>query len=90
LEEVENGKAESEPGVSKEEILKRAPSAYEAVVAMAKEARRLNAAPEVFLRDGGRALPRAVRNFVGGKVEYSVEETGDPDREFPGTGRRAK
>jgi DNA-directed RNA polymerase subunit K/omega len=59
--------------VKKEEILKRARSAYEAVVALAKEARRLNAAPGVYLKGGEKPIPRAVKNFMEGKVEYQVE-----------------
>ena len=68
--------------VNKEEILDRAPSAYEAVVAIAKEARRLNAAPEVYLTEGEKAIPQAVKNFVEGRVEYEIE--GDS-----GSGRKA-
>ncbi len=59
--------------VSKEEILGRTSNEYEAIVAIAKEARRLNAAPGVFLEKDENAIPRAVENFVGGKVEYVVE-----------------
>ena len=61
------------PKVSKEDILERAPSAYEAIVAIAKEARRLNTAPEVFLDQGEKAIPKAVENFVEGRVEYEFE-----------------
>ena len=59
--------------VRKEEILGRTSNEYEAIVAIAKEARRLNAAPGVFLEKDENAIPRAVENFVGGKVEYVVE-----------------
>jgi DNA-directed RNA polymerase subunit K/omega len=72
--------------VKKEEILKRARSAYEAVVALAKEARRLNAAPGVYLRDGEKAIPKAVRNFVDGKVEYEIEGEAGEGGKFPGKG----
>ena len=51
-----------------------AQSEYEAVVAIAKEARRLNAAPGVYLEDGEKAIPKAVKNFVDGKVDYEIEE----------------
>lgn len=68
---------EAKPQVSKEKILEQAPSVYEAVVAIAKEARRLNSAPEVFLEMGEKAIPKAVQNFVDGKVEYQIEEN-DP------------
>ena len=67
---------EEKPQITKEKILEQAPSAYEAVVAIAKEARRLNSAPEVFLGAGEKAIPKAVQNFVEGKVEYEVEENG--------------
>ena len=70
--------AEEKPKLSKEDILERAPSAYEAVVAIAKEARRLNAVPGVFLEKGEKAVPKAVKNFVEGKVEYLVENSEDP------------
>lgn len=62
--------------VKKEEILERAQSAYEAVVAIAKEARRLNAAPGIYLKGEEKPLPRAVKNFVDGKVGYEVEGDG--------------
>ena len=62
-----------EKTLKKEEILQRAQSAYEAVVAIAKEARRLNAAPGIYLKGEEKPLPRAVRNFVEGKVDYEVE-----------------
>jgi DNA-directed RNA polymerase subunit K/omega len=59
--------------LKKEEILERAQSAYEAVVAIAKEARRLNAAPGIYLKGDEKPLPRAVQNFVNGKVDYEVD-----------------
>lgn len=59
--------------VSKEEILDQTTNEYEAIVAIAKEARRLNAVPGVFLEKDERAIPKAFENFVGGKVEYVVE-----------------
>ncbi len=59
--------------LKKEEILDRAESAYEAVVAIAKEARRLNAAPGIYLMGDEKPLPRAVKNFVDGKVDYEVD-----------------
>ncbi|MFH1311825.1 MAG: hypothetical protein ABIJ00_01225 [Candidatus Eisenbacteria bacterium] len=71
---------EERPQLSKEDILKRSPSAYEAVVAIAKEARRLNTAPEVFLEEGEKAIPKAVRHFVQGKVEYEVEDDSPPKK----------
>ena len=57
----------------KEDILDHTANEYEAIVAIAKEARRLNAVPGVFLEKDERAIPRAFENFVGGKVEYVVE-----------------
>jgi DNA-directed RNA polymerase subunit K/omega len=69
---------EKKAAMSKEEILTRSTSEYEAVVAIAKEARRLNAVPGVFLEKGEKALPKAVKNFVEGKVEYQVENRGEP------------
>jgi DNA-directed RNA polymerase subunit K/omega len=65
--------------VKKEEILDRAKSAYEAVVAIAKEARRLNAAPGVYLNSEDKPIPRAVRNFVEGRVEYEIEDEAGRD-----------
>jgi DNA-directed RNA polymerase subunit K/omega len=65
---------EEQPVVDKTEILERAQSEYEAVVAIAKEARRLNAAPGVYLEDGEKAIPKAVKNFVDGKVDYEIED----------------
>jgi DNA-directed RNA polymerase subunit K/omega len=76
LKEAEAPKEDAKPTVNKEEILTRAPSAYEAVVAIAKEARRLNAAPGIYLNEGETAIPRAVKNFVDGKVEYEIEGDG--------------
>ena len=64
---------EETPVVKKEEILERARSAYEAVVALAKEARRLNAAPGVYLKEGEKPIPKAVRNFVEGRIGYEIE-----------------
>lgn len=57
----------------KEDILDHTTNEYEAIVAIAKEARRLNAVPGVHLEKDERAIPRAFENFVGGKVEYVVE-----------------
>jgi DNA-directed RNA polymerase subunit K/omega len=73
LKRSRTGDDEERPKVSKEDILERAPSAYEAIVAIAKEARRLNTAPEVFLEQGEKAIPKAVENFVQGRVEYEIE-----------------
>ena len=72
--------SEEKPKISKENILQRAPSAYEAVVAIAKEARRLNTAPGVYLDEGEKAIPKAVEHFVDGKVEYEVEDGPSPKK----------
>lgn len=72
--EKSKSKDREEPVVDKKEILDRAQSEYEAVVAIAKEARRLNAAPGVYLDDGEKAIPKAVKNFVDGKVDYEIED----------------
>lgn len=74
--------------VRKEEILDQTTNEYEAIVAIAKEARRLNAVPGVFLEKDERAIPKAVENFVGGKVEYVVE--GDECRDCAPAGGRKK
>lgn len=66
-------KKDDKPAVSKENILKRSGSEFEAVVAIAKEARRLNAVPGVYLDQDEKAIPRAVKNFVDGRVEYEIE-----------------
>lgn len=58
--------------VKKEEILDRTTNEYEAIVAIAREARRLNSVPGVFLEKDETAIPKAVENFVGGRVDYVV------------------
>jgi DNA-directed RNA polymerase subunit K/omega len=78
-------KGDERPAVSKESILTRSPSVYEAVVAIAKEARRLNAGGGVYLEGDEKALPKAVKNFVEGKVEYHIE--GDPSAGAKGGGK---
>ena len=78
------------PAVSKEDIMARAPSAYEAVVAIAKEARRLNAAPGVYLDQGEKPIPKAVENFVDGKVEYEIEEDAPAEQKSSKRGRKSK
>ena len=73
------GEKEDEPAVSKEGIMERTASAYEAVVAIAREARRLNVVPGVYLDQSEKPIRKAVKNFVDGKVEYEIE--GDvPDK----------
>jgi DNA-directed RNA polymerase subunit K/omega len=72
----EEDNCRDEKTLKKEEILERAQSAYEAVVAIAKEARRLNAAPGIYLKGEEKPLPRAVRNFVDGKVGYEIDRDG--------------
>ena len=73
--------------IRKEEILDQTSNEYEAIVAIAKEARRLNSVPGVFLEKDERAIPRAFENFVGGKVEYVVD--GETCRErAPESGRK--
>jgi DNA-directed RNA polymerase subunit K/omega len=81
---------EETPRVRKEEILDQAPSEYEAVVAIAKEARRLNAAPEAYLEEGEKAIPRAVKNFVDGKVEYEIDEDGSSGKKPRKRSRKRK
>jgi hypothetical protein len=70
LKRVRGVEREDSAAVSKEEILNQTASEYEAIVAIAKEARRLNSVPGVFLEKDERAIPKAVENFVGGRVEY--------------------
>ena len=77
-----------EKTLKKEEILERAQSAYEAVVAIAKEARRLNAAPGIYLKGEEKPIPRAVRNFVDGKVGYEIEGDGAEGGGSPEGGRK--
>jgi DNA-directed RNA polymerase subunit K/omega len=67
------GEKKEKPAVSKEDILKRSTSEFEAVVAIAKEARRLNAVPGIYLDRDEKPVPRAVENFVDGRVEYEIE-----------------
>ncbi len=71
---MRNTDKDEQPVIDREQLLKRASSLYEAVVAMSKEARRLNAVPGVYLGDDEKPIPRAVENFVEGRVEYEVEE----------------
>ena len=82
------GEGEDKPAVSKEDIMERSESAFEAVVAIAKEARRLNAVPGVYLDEGEKAIPRAVKNFVDGKVDYEIE--GDTPGKKKKRGRKSK
>jgi hypothetical protein len=73
LKRIRDVEREDSADVRKEEILGRTSNEYEAIVAIAKEARRLNCAPGLFLDEGESAIPKAVENFVIGKVEYTVE-----------------
>jgi DNA-directed RNA polymerase subunit K/omega len=59
--------------VTREDVLTRSGSEYEALVAIAKEARRLNAVPGLHLKENEKAIPKAVENFVTGRVDYEVE-----------------
>ena len=86
----ETGKDKEKPPISREDVLTQAPSAYEAIVAIAKEARRLNAAPEVFLQDGEKAIPKAVENFVDGKVDYEIEGGEPPAKKRGRKSRKTK
>lgn len=86
----ETGKDKQKPPISREDVLTQSPSAYEAIVAIAKEARRLNAAPGVFLQDGEKAIPKAVENFVDGKVEYEVEGGESPAKKRSRKSRKKK
>ena len=74
--------------ITREDVVKRAASEYEALVAIAKEARRLNAVPGMHLKDGERAIPKAVEHFVSGKVEYEID--GVPASEMPPVKAAAK
>lgn len=92
---VRDVEREDSADVRKEEILDQTSNEYEAIVAIAKEARRLNSVPGVFLDKGERAIPKAVENFVGGKVEYTVadgdcEECGPAARRGPKGSRKSK
>lgn len=73
MKQDKSGDKQDNPAVSKEDILKRSGSEFEAVVAIAREARRLNAVPGVYLDGDEKPLPRAVENFVDGRVEYQIE-----------------
>lgn len=72
----------------KEEILERVQSAYEAVVAIAKEARRLNAAPGIYLASEEKPIHKAVKNFVDGKVDYEVGNDQPAGRRSSGKGKK--
>jgi DNA-directed RNA polymerase subunit K/omega len=90
---VKKGQADRDEGkgtANREDILSRAESEYEAIVAIAKEARRLNSAPDMFLEKEEKAIPRAVKNFVEGKVEYQIEGESQPPPSKPGKRRRKK
>jgi hypothetical protein len=67
--------------ITREDVVKQSVSEYEALVAIAKEARRLNAVPGMHLKDGETAIPKAVEHFVAGKVEYEID--GVPASETP-------
>ena len=71
---MSNSENNEQPVIDREQLLKQASSLYEAVVAISKEARRLNAVPGVFLGEGEKPVPKAVENFVEGRVEYEVED----------------
>jgi DNA-directed RNA polymerase subunit K/omega len=73
LRRFRDAEREDSADVRKEEILDRTSNEYEAIVAIAKEARRLNCAPGIYLDKGESAIPKAVENFIDGKVEYTVE-----------------
>ncbi len=60
--------------IKKEDVLRRVDNEYEAIVVIAKEARRLNSAPGLFLEEGEKAVDKAAMNFVEGKIDYVVEE----------------
>jgi DNA-directed RNA polymerase subunit K/omega len=72
----------------KDTILHGAQNAYEAVVAIAKEARRLNAAPGIYLESDEKPIPRAVRNFVDGRVDYGAKRDEPAGRRSPGQGKK--
>jgi hypothetical protein len=59
--------------VTREDVHTRSTSEYEALIAIAKEARRLNAVPGLHLKAEENAIPKAVENFLGGRVEYEVD-----------------
>ncbi len=73
--------------ITREDVVKRAVSEYEALVAIAKEARRLNAVPGMHLKDGEKAIPKAVEHFVAGRVEYEID--GIPASKKPSAGEAA-
>jgi DNA-directed RNA polymerase subunit K/omega len=83
------GDKKDKPAVRKEDIMERSASEFEAVVAIAKEARRLNAVPGVYLDQNEKPIPRAVKNFVDGKVEYEVEG-GAKDKRAKKSGKKSK
>jgi len=59
--------------VTREDVHTRSTSEYEALIAIAKEARRLNAVPGLHLKGEEKAIPKAVENFLTGRVEYEVD-----------------
>lgn len=83
------GGSDEKPSVSREDIMERSASAFEAVVAIAREARRLNAVPGVYLNQEEKAIPRAVKNFVDGRVDYEVD-WGAPDAKRKKRGTKSK
>jgi DNA-directed RNA polymerase subunit K/omega len=85
---TEGGNDIDETSIKREDVLDRAKSAYEAVVAIAKEARRLNAVPGVYLKGGEKPIPRAVRNFMDGRVEYEVDESATDGRQPTRKGKK--
>lgn len=60
-----------------EQLLKRTDNLYEAIVAISKEARRVN----LISQTGGKEekpVTKALINFAEGKVGYVLESTHDP------------
>jgi len=67
-----SGKKSEHSCVTAEQLLKKTSNLYEAIVAISKEARRVNLISQTW---GGEEKPvtRALINFAEGKVEYIVE-----------------
>lgn len=68
---MSNSKAEHSL-ITIEQLLKRTSNLYEAVLAMSKEARRVNLFSQAWGQEE-KPVTRALINFAGGKVEYFIE-----------------
>lgn len=63
--------------VTTEQLLKRTNNLYEAIVAISKEARRVNLISQTWGEEE-KPVTKALINFAEGKVDYVLESNHDP------------